>query len=80
MTSIIPTVMALSFFFSSRILKTGILQTAPNQFVKNQKPKTENQKPSKIIQDVSAWKMCRNVSSFFAETSLPKRPIRQQAI
>ena len=37
MPFIIPTLMVLSFFFNSRILQTGILQTGPNQFVENQK-------------------------------------------
>ena len=33
--SIIPTLLVLSFFFNSRILQTGVLQTKPNQFVEN---------------------------------------------
>ena len=33
MVCIIPTFMVLSFFFISRILQTGNLQTGPNQFV-----------------------------------------------
>ena len=36
MLCIIPTLKVLSFFFNSRILQTGILQTGPNQFVENQ--------------------------------------------
>ena len=42
MLSIIPTLMVLSFFFNSRILLTGILQTGPNQFVENQKQNQDN--------------------------------------
>ena len=42
MLSIIPTLMVLSFFFNSRILHTGILQTGPNQFVENQKQNQDN--------------------------------------
>ena len=37
MLCIIPILMVLSFFFSSRILQTGILQTGLNQLVENQK-------------------------------------------
>ena len=33
----ISTLMVLSFFFNSRIQKTGLLQTGSNQFVENQK-------------------------------------------
>ena len=33
MLCIIPTLLVLSFFFDSRILQTGILQTGPNLFV-----------------------------------------------
>ena len=40
--SIIPKLMVLSFFFNSRILQTGILQTGPNQFVENQKQIQDN--------------------------------------
>ena len=36
MLCIIPTLMVLSFFFNSRILQTGVLQTGPKQFVENQ--------------------------------------------
>ena len=34
--------MVLSFFFNSRILQTGILQTRPNRFVENQKQNQDN--------------------------------------
>ena len=37
-----PTLKVLSFFFNSRILQTGILQTRPNQFVENQKRNHDN--------------------------------------
>ena len=48
MLSIIPTLLVLSFFFNSRILQTGILQTKPNQFVEGwaeigRRSGTENQ-------------------------------------
>ena len=42
MLSIIPTLMVLSFFFNSRILRTGILQTGLNQFVENRKQNHDN--------------------------------------
>ena len=42
MLCIIPTLMVLSFFFNSRVLQTGILQTGPNQFVENQKQNQDN--------------------------------------
>ena len=45
MLSIIPTLMVLSFFFNSRILQTGILQTRPNQFVENQIQNQDNTGP-----------------------------------
>ena len=68
MLCIIPTLMVLSFFFNSRILQTGILQTGSNQFVENQKQNQDNTGRFGII---------RNVSSFFAETSCsPKYPTK----
>ena len=42
MLCLIPTLMVLSFFFNSRILPTGILQTGPNQFVENQNQNQKN--------------------------------------
>ena len=45
MLSIIPTLMVLSFFFNSRIPRTGILQTGSNQFVENQKQNQDNTGP-----------------------------------
>ena len=70
MLSIIPTLMVLSFFFISRILQTGILQTRPNQFVENQKQNQDNTGPRK-------YGTFRHEK--FAETSrnffLPKRPV-----
>ena len=45
MLSIIPTLMVLSFFFNSRILQTGILQTRPNQFLENQKQNKDKTGP-----------------------------------
>ena len=57
MLCIIPTLLVLSFFFNSRILQTGILQTEHNQFVGNQKQKKDK--------TISIF-FCRNV---FAETS-----------
>ena len=33
---IFPTLLVLLFFFNSRILQAGILQTGPHQFVENQ--------------------------------------------
>ena len=42
MLCIIPTLKVLSFFFNSRILQTGILQTGPNQFVENEKQNQDN--------------------------------------
>ena len=42
MLCINPTLMVLSFFFNSRILQTGILQTGRNQFVENQKQSQDN--------------------------------------
>ena len=62
MLCIIPALKVLSFFFNSRILQTGILQTEPNQFVENQKQNQDNT-------GRFGMKICRNVSSFFAETS-----------
>ena len=53
MLCIIPTLMILSFFFNSRILQTGLVQ-----FVENQKQNQDNT-------GRSAWKIGRNVSSFF---------------
>ena len=38
----------------------------------DQKNSTYLQPP---IRDFSAWKICRNVSKFFAEPSLPRRPV-----
>ena len=42
MLCIIPTLLVLSFFFNSRILQIGNLQTGPNQFVENQKQNQDN--------------------------------------
>ena len=67
---IIPTLMVLLFFFNSRMLQSGILQTRPNQFVENQKQKQDNTGRF----GVKNW---RNVSCFFfAKTSLLKRLCR----
>ena len=57
--------MVLSFFFNSRILQTGILQTGPNQFVENQKQIQDN------TRRFGVKNFGRNVSNFF----LPKRPV-----
>ena len=54
--------MVLSFFFSSRIIQTGILESGLNQSVENRK---QNQKQN---QDITG-------RFIFAETSLPKRPV-----
>ena len=76
MLCIIPTIMVLSFFFNSRILKTGnlqsgILQTGPNQFVENQE-NTIRFGMENLPKRLDLF-FCRNV---FAETSLPKRLCR----
>ena len=61
--------MVVSFFFNSRIPQTGILQTGPNQFVENQKQNQDNtgRFGMKILP--------KRLEFFFAETSLPKRPV-----
>ena len=74
MLCIIPTIMVLSFFFNSRILQTGILQTGilqtgPNQFVENQKQNQEN------TRRFGMKNLPKRLDLFFAETSLPKRPV-----
>ena len=64
MLCIIPTLMVLSFFFNSRTLQTGILQTGPNQFVENQK---QNQNNTGRFSMKSLPKRI----DFFAKTFLP---------
>ena len=44
--------MVLSFFFNSRILQTGILQTGPNQFVENQKQNQDITGPNQDCAEV----------------------------
>ena len=66
---IIPTLMVLSFFFNSRILQTGILQTRPNQFVENQKQNQDNT-------GRFGMKNLPKRLEFF----LPKRPVRLMAL
>ena len=68
MLCIIPTLMVLSFFFNSRFLQTGILQTGPNQFVENQKQNQDNtgRFSMKNLPKRLENFFCRN---FFAETS-----------
>ena len=69
MLCIIPTIVVLSFFFNSRILQTGILQTGPNQFVENQKQNQDN------TGRFGMKNLPKRLELFFAETSLPKRPV-----
>ena len=67
MLCIIPTIMVLSFFFNSRILQTGILQTGPNQFVENQKQNQDNtgrfgmKNLPKRLEFFLPKRLCRNV-------------------
>ena len=57
--------MVLSFFFNSRFLQTGILQTGPNHFVENQKQNQDNT-------GRFGMKKLPKRLDFFADTSLPK--------
>ena len=63
MLCIIPILMVLSFFFNSRILQTGILQTGPNQFVENQKQNQDN------TGRFGMQNLPKRLEFFFAETS-----------
>ena len=73
MLCIIPILMVLSFpfnfFFISRSLQTGILQTGPNQFVENQKQNQDN------TRRFGRKNLPKRLEVFFAETSLPERPV-----
>ena len=62
--------MVLSFFFNSRILQTGILQTGPNQFVENEK-ENKNQKQNQDNTGRFDMKNLPKRLKFF----LPKRPV-----
>ena len=64
MLSIIPTLMVLSFFFNSRILQPGILQTGPNQFVENQKQNHDN------TGRFSMKKLPKRLETFFCQNVL----------
>ena len=76
MLCIVPTLVVLSFFFNfffnSRILQTGILQTGPNQFVENQKQNQDN------TRRFGMKNLPKHLEVFFAETSLPKRHVPVQ--
>ena len=71
MLCIVPTLVVLSFFFNfffdSRILQTGILQTGPNQFVENQKQNQDNTRRfgmknlPKHLEVFLPKRLCRNV-------------------
>ena len=68
MLCIIPTLMVVQFFFNSRNLQTGIQQMGPNQFV-------ENQKNQEITGRFGMKNLPKRLEIFFAETTLPKRPV-----
>ena len=65
MICIIPTLMVLAFFFNSRILQTGILQTGPNQIVENQNQNQDN------TRRFGMKNLPKRLELFLAETSLP---------
>ena len=67
MLCINPTLMVLSFFFNSRILQTGILQTGPNQFVEKTRKNQDN------TRRFGMKNLPKRLEIFFVETSLPKR-------
>ena len=64
--------MVLSFFFNSRILRTGSLQTGLKQFLENQKQNQDNTGPryyeTKILRDQDTTGRF-GMKKFFAETS-----------
>ena len=68
MLSIILTLMVLSFFFNSRILQTGILQSGPNQFVENKKQNQDNTGP-RYYGTIRHEKFAERSLVVFAETS-----------
>ena len=64
MLCINSTLTVLSFFFNSRFLQTGILQTGPNQFVeKKQKQNRDN------TRRFGMKRLPKRLEIFFAETS-----------
>ena len=71
MLCIIPTLLVLSFFFNSRILQTGILQTGPNEFVEytaEQKYALEYQITDLSIRYVDKLRLIAGRSTSFSDT------------